>query len=428
MSLLDKLSDPAVWEGFYSYKTGLACPKAFTKELREFIDGKRYLPVSERLFDVPSFPLPRKAVISKMGSTKKRTVYIYPEPENTVLKLLTYLLLRKYDGIFSGNLYSFRPGRSAKDAMRKLIRTPGIRGLYAYKVDISNYFNSVDLSLLLPALKETLSGDPELYLFLSGLLKVPLVLEEGKPVEEEKGIMAGTPLSSFYANLFLKKMDEWFEERRIPYARYSDDVIVFADSPEKAEEYADVIRSFLSGRCLSVNPVKEEFFTPETGFTFLGFSYRNGAVDIAPATIRKLKDKMRRKARALERWRDRNGLERERAAKAFIRVFNRKLMESSPDNDLSWSRWFFSVINRTDSLQVIDRYAADNVRFLLTGKRTKGRFNARYTDLKALGFQSLVHAFYAFEKEEREKTSGKNAGGNEPQDPGNQTGSADNAK
>ena len=428
MSLLDKLSDPAVWEGFYSYKTGLACPKAFTKELREFIDGKRYLPVTERLSDVPSFPLPRKAVISKMGSKKKRTVYIYPEPENTVLKLLTYLLLRKYDGIFSGNLYSFRPGRSAKDAMRKLIRTPGIRGLYAYKVDISNYFNSVDLSLLLPAMKDTLTDDHELYLFLSGLLEVPFVLEEGEPAEEEKGIMAGTPLSSFYANLFLKEMDEWFEARRIPYARYSDDVIVFADTPEKTEEYADVIRTFLSERCLSVNPAKEEFFTPETGFTFLGFSYKNGAVDIAPATIRKLKDKMRRKARALERWRDRNGLERERAAKAFIRVFNRKLMESSPDNELSWSRWFFSVINRTDSLQVIDRYAADNVRFLLTGKRTKGRFNARYADLKALGFQSLVHAYYAFEKEEREKTSGQNAGGNDPQDPGDQTGSADSAK
>ena len=408
--MLDLLSDPEVWERFYQYKTNLACPKAFAKELRGFIDGEEYLPVIENLKKGAPFPIPKKAVISKMGSKKKRVVYIYPEPENTVLKLLTYLLLRKYDGIFAGNLYSFRPGRTAKDAMRKLIRTPGIRQKYAYKVDISNYFNSVDLSILLPVLEATLSDDPRLFSFLHRLLTEPFVLENGRQVREEKGIMAGTPLSSFYANLFLKEMDAWFEERQIPYARYSDDVIVFAATREETERYAEVIRRFLEDRSLTVNPAKEEYYTPETGFTFLGFSHHAGAIDIAPATVRKLKDKMRRKARALERWRARNGLDRERSAKAFIRVFNRKLMESSPDNDLSWSRWFFSVINRTESLQVIDRYAADEVRFLLTGKRTKGRFNARYADLKALGFKSLVHAYYAFEENEK-KTSGTGTGG-----------------
>ena len=408
---MELLSDPEVWERFYQYKTNLACPKAFQKELREFIDGRKYLPVTEAVRSGAPFPIPRKAVISKMGSKKKRTVYIYPEPENTVLKLLTYLLLRKYDGLFAGNLYSFRPGKTAKDAMRRLVRTPGIRQKYAYKVDVSNYFNSVDLKVLLPELESVLSDDPKLCAFLKSLLTERFVSENGRIVAEEKGIMAGTPLSSFYANLFLRDLDRRFESRAVLYARYSDDVIVFADTGEEAERHAAFIRSFLKERGLSVNPAKEDFFTPETGFTFLGFSYRDGAIDVAPATIRKLKDKMRRKARALERWRARNGLDRTRSAKAFIRVFNRKLMESSPDNELSWSRWFFSVINRTEGLRTIDRFAADEVRYLLTGKRTKGRFNARYEDLKAIGFRSLVHAYYAFEKDERKKTSGAAAGG-----------------
>lgn len=402
--MLSKLRDPEVWEKFLAYKTSLACPKAFAEELRAFLDRKAYLPVVSRIQSGERFPLPRRAVISKMGSKKKRTVYIYPEPENTVLKLLTYLLLRRYDGVFSKNLYSFRPQKSAKDAMRFLMRVPGLSKMYAYKVDIHNYFNSVDLELFLPMLRETVSGDQALETFLVELLTEPEVLEKDHPIKEEKGIMAGTPLSSFYANLFLKDMDRLFAEKGILYARYSDDVIVFGRTREETEIYAVIIREFLASRHLTVNPDKEAFYLPENGFTFLGFSYREGAVDIAPATLQKLKDKMRRKARALERWRARNGLPREKAARAFIRIFNRKLMESSPDNDLTWSRWFFSVINRTESLRTIDRYAADEVRYLLTGKRTKARFNARYEDLKALGFRSLVHEYYAFEKKETSPT------------------------
>ena len=76
-----------------------------------------------------------------MDTQKKRIVYTYPYAENTVLKLLAYLLLRKYDSVFSDGLYSFRPNKTAKDAVRRLIRTPRINEMYSYKADISNYFN-----------------------------------------------------------------------------------------------------------------------------------------------------------------------------------------------------------------------------------------------------------------------------------------------
>ena len=81
-------------------------------------------------------------------------------------------------------------------------------------------------------------------------------------------------------------------------------------------------------------------------------------------------------------------------AAAFIRVFNRKLLESPEGSELSWSYWFFSVINTADSLQEIDAYAQDCLRFLVSGKRTKGRYDVRYEDLKKLGYRSLVNAYY----------------------------------
>ena len=406
MSLMDLLSRPECWERFYEYKISLACPKDFAARLRTFIDRKAYIPVCERIRSGAPFPLPRKAVISKMSSSKKRTVYIYPEPENTVLKLLTWLLLRRYDALFSDGLFSFRPGRSAKDAIRRFQRVPGIRGLYSYKADISNYFNSVPVPRLLPMLEGVLGEDAELFSFLRSLLEEPEVLDRGLRITEEKGIMAGTPLSAFYANLYLKDLDCIFPERGIPYARYSDDIILFARTREETEAHAALIKEFLTEKGLSINPGKEAFAGPEDGWIFLGFSYKDGTVDIAPASVTKLKAKMRRKTRALSRWARRNGVSGERAAKAFIRVFNRKLLESPGDSELSWSYWFFPVMNTDKSLRVIDAYARECIRFLVSGTRTKSRFSVRYGDLKGLGYKNLVHEYYSMKQKAAPSSDG----------------------
>ncbi len=395
MSLLDLLTDKSVWNKFYEYKLSLACPKRFAGELRRFIDEERYLPVSAAIGEGREFPLPRKSVISKMGSDKKRVVYTYPPDENTVLKLLTWLLLRRYDGLFAGNLYSFRPGRTAKDAVRGLLRTRQVFRMHSYKVDVHDYFNSVPVERLLPMLREALADDEGLYAFLEALLTEPRVLDRGRVITERKGIMAGTPLSSFCANLYLSGLDRQFWKAGIPYARYSDDIIVFAPDAEALRRMADRIRGCLAELSLTVNPAKEHFGQPGEGFVFLGFACREDRVDIAPATVRKLKQKMRRKRDALMRWQLRNGFGGEKAAKAFIRIFNRKLLESPRDNELSWSSWFFPVIDTADSLHEIDLYAQDCLRYLLSGRHTKSRFNVRYGDLKALGYRSLVNAYYA---------------------------------
>ena len=394
MSMLDMLTDEKVWQKFYRYKTSLVCTKSDIKRLESFINGREYLAVCSAIKNKQPFPLPEKAVINKNHSNKKRIIYMYPEKETIVLKLLTYLLTRKFDGIFAGNLYSFRPCKTAKDAVRRLINTPGIHSKYSYKADISNYFNSISINLLLPRLKKVLWDEPELYDFLRGLLRVGEVIDRGKVISEEKGIMAGTPLSAFYANLYLSELDKWFDERNIIYARYSDDIIVFASGESELYEYSQHIKEQLAQNQLAINPDKECFAKPGDGFTFLGFRAETDKVDIAPVTLSKLKGKMRRKTRALYRWSRKNHISGEKAAAAFIRIFNRKLLESPEKSELSWSYWFFSVITTDESLRLIDTYSQDCLRFLISGKRTKARFNVRYADLKKLGYRSLVHEYY----------------------------------
>lgn len=396
MNILSSLHDHEVWMDFCAKKAaGGHTGKRELHALEKFIETQAYLPYADIAQAGQCFSPPKKVAISKMGSDKKRIVYIFPVQERTVLKLITYLMQRKYDQLFAPNLYSFRPGVGVRNAVDHLRKIPGIFQMWAYKVDIRDYFNSIPVERMIATLQQKLPDEPELIRFLAGLLKNPTVLLDDAPiVDTAKGIMAGTPISTFLANLYLSELDWEFYKSGIPYARYSDDIIVFAPSEDRLEEAICRIRSFLDQCGLTVNPKKENRFSPAEPWIFLGFQLSNDRIDVAPVSIEKLKAKMRRKTRALKRWADKKGLPGTHAAKAFIRTFNRKLFENPIDHELTWARWYFPMLTTADSLRQIDQYAQDCIRYLATGTRTKAAYNFRYADMKQLGYVSLVNRYY----------------------------------
>ena len=393
--MLNLLSRRDIWQEFQEYKlSGGHLSKKDERALSEFIESRGYLPAVEKILRGEGFAPPKKTAISKMSSEKKRIVYPYGEDENWVLKLLTYLLQRKFDYLFAYNLYSFRPRKGVRDAVKRLVRTPGIRQMWSSKVDISNYFNSVPVERLLPLLRETLRDEPGVFGFLEALLSNPLVNDRGTLIPETKGIMAGTPVSTFLANLYLAHMDHHFADAGVCYARYSDDIILFAASEATLETNIASIHHFLEDAGLTINHSKEARTAPGEMRTFLGICYQDGIIDVAPASVKKLKAKMRRKSRALVRWQVKKEATGVQAAKAFIRVFNQKLFENPLEHELTWVRWYFPLINTATSLKAIDAYSQSCIRYLATGKHTKAAYNFRYEQMKELGYISLVNRFY----------------------------------
>ena len=47
-----------------------------------------------------------------------------------------------------------------------------------------------------------------------------------------------------------------------------------------------------------------------------------------------------------------------------------------------------------DRVRVLDQYAQQCIRYLVTGKHTKAAFNCRYGDIKELGYVSLVNCYH----------------------------------
>lgn len=398
MGLLEELSEERNWYALYEYKKEKQhLSKQDEQALLTFMQEKRYLPLTTALAagKMPFAP-PTKKLVNKMNSAKKRVVYSFGEDETWVLKLMSHLLYR-YDAVMPDNLYSFRKHYGVKRAIHSLTERKGIDELYCYKADISNYFNSIDIGRLLPMLEEIMQEDERLYRFFGELLTTDEAYYEGNLIREQRGIMAGCPVAPFLADIYLMELDRRFETEGIPYARYSDDIICFADSSEQLEEYRRTIVQFIELYGLSINSSKESYSAPGEVWEFLGIAYQEGRIDLSDATIEKMKGKIRRKARAICRWKNKKDVPAQTAIKTYLHIFNRKFFDEqgkNDANDLTWSRWFFPIINVDTSLKKIDEYLQQYARYIATGRHNKENYRIDYAQLKQCGYRSLVHEYY----------------------------------
>jgi len=393
-SILTQLTRQEAWEEFLAYRLmkGRFNWHAFD-EADRFVEQEAYLHLAQRIAQGEGLGIPTKKIVNKMGSGKKRVVYSFAPDEMVILKLIAFRLYQ-YDACFTPNCYAFRRGVKASDAIFSIRRAIGDRKMWAYKLDIHDYFNSISIDILLPMLEEMLADDQPLYRFFEKMLTDNRVVSGGETIAERHGVMAGVPTAPFLADVYLKEVDRYFHDAHVIYARYSDDIILFAPDRETLMVYKAQMAEFLRKYRLEVNPDKEKIYSPDDAYEFLGFRCHAHDIDISEATKKKMKGKIKRATKSLMRWRIRNHMEPEKAMKGLINHFNRVFFESDDTETLTWARWFFPVINQTDGLKEIDHYLQQNIRYLGTGKHNKSNYKTDYAQLKQMGYKSLVNEYY----------------------------------
>ncbi len=346
-----------------------------------------------------SLDCPTRSEISKLGSAKKRVVYIFPEHDAILLKLLNFTLSRMEIGL-GPDCLAFRPGFSAQAAFRRMTAAAS-RDMCCVRVDIRNYFNSIPVDQLADVVTESLSFWPAARDAIIEILRNPWVIDNGiRRMDPAKGAMAGMPLAPLLANLYLKDFDREVGALGSVYARYSDDIILFC-RPEDAEEILGKMEQLLVRRGLTMNREKTRIAAPGDPWEFVGFSYCNGEIDLSEAAIRKMQGKISRAARRLYRWKVRKNASTERAVRAMIRKFQFKFYGTGrEDDELTWSRWYFPTVTKSDGLLRIDRHFQEWTRYLATGRHTKKNHAAvPYASLRSWGYVPLVSAFYKRERD-----------------------------
>lgn len=353
--------------------------------------------------------LPERVRISKLGTDKKRVIYVYPIEDRLMLKAVHYCLARTDVGL-SPNCMAFRPGFSIHGAFRSIVQRHRSDHT-CIRIDIKNYFNSIPVDRMACILEESIPYEPGLIASVNRMLCGKEVIENGRRIRDDgKGVMAGMPLSPFLANLYLTPFDRKAQTWAPVYARYSDDMIFFC-APEEAKSLWLKIEEELFACGLEMNEEKSAIIPPGRAWEFLGLSCGNGRVGLSSGSIRKMKGKISRAARKLYRWKIRKDASTERAARAMIRKFQFKFYGTgSEDDERTWSRWYFPLITDAADLREIDAYMQEMIRYLESGRHTKKNYRTLpYRKMKEWGYIPLTAAYYRNEKGKSDEGNAKAA-------------------
>lgn len=394
-SLLDCINDDSIWRAFIQRKESVNPDDPDVNLLKSMFNDEKCRSTCEMISSGDyRFSIPVKNMIPKGNSGKMRTIYQFKKDEMITLKIIADQLYQ-YDWLFSDNLYSFRRNVHVGSAIKRLFSVRNLKGMWGYKADIHNYFNSIPVEILLDSLKSDLSDD-KLFEMFRRILSDDRVRFKGEIIDEQKGVMAGIPISAFLANYYLKDVDEQFSKMDCIYMRYADDILILSKSKDSLMEFRDVLLSSIKEKGLDMNPKKEFFFTPGEKFDFLGFQISEECIDISTNTIHKMKDKIRRSSRKIRRWMLKKNAPVEGTIRALIRCYNETFYGRS-SGELSWGAWYFTTITTSKSLHEIDIYFQDWIRYVATGRHSKKNHAiVSYDLMRSCGYVPLVSEYFNF--------------------------------
>lgn len=187
------------------------------------------------------------------------------------------------DHTFSPSSFAFRPGRSVHDAIES-VRAAITSGLgWVARTDVRKCFATVDHEILRRMLGERF-GNPDIVRLLMGWVEADVVGDD-VATTGWVGIEQGAPISPFLANLYLDALDRALDRRDIRFARYADDIVLFAATAEDADEALRLVASVLrSTLAMSPKSAKTHRFAPGEPIEFLGFRFEND--DVHPGADR----------------------------------------------------------------------------------------------------------------------------------------------
>lgn len=261
---------------------------------------KRLSTLSEQLQQGQYEPMGiRRVYIPKLGSHELRPLGIPTIRDRVVQTALRSVIEPIFERDFSANSYGFRPGRGAKDALRRVDELLKAGKAWVVDVDISRYFDTIPHEPLLKEVEKKIADGRVLELIQRYLKQQVLEAIPSAATEPEQGTPQGAVISPLLANIYLHPVDKKMEEKGYAMVRYADDCVVLCDTQQEAERALEQLREQMEQRGLTLHSEKTKLVdaTAPGGFDFLGYHFEQGKRSPRAKSLRKHKDTIRERTR-----------------------------------------------------------------------------------------------------------------------------------
>ncbi|MFH1747688.1 MAG: group II intron reverse transcriptase/maturase [Planctomycetota bacterium] len=306
-SLMDKVYAPraltASWQQVRSNRGSGGVDRETVQQFSRHAE-KRLGSLSQSLKDGSYQPLPVRRVYIPKPDGARRPLGIPAVRDRIVQGALRNVLEPIFEGEFCEHSYGFRPGRGAKDALRRVdgLLSKGCR--YVVDADVKSYFDTIPHDRLM-ALVEGRVADGRVLSLIRAFLKQG-VLDGMRAWTPAQGTPQGAVISPLLANIYLHPLDSLMRGAGHEMTRYADDFVVLCRTLDEAERALTMIRQWVEQAGLLLHPDKTRIvdMNEPGGFDFLGYHFeRSGGdptrIDRRPrhGSLRKFKDTIRRKTK-----------------------------------------------------------------------------------------------------------------------------------
>lgn len=235
----------------------------------------------------------RREWIPKPGSKEKRPLGIPTVRDRVVEKALQMSLQPIFEREFAEQSYGFRPGRSCKDALRRVDQLLKQGHTWVVDADLKSYFDTIPHEQLLKLIEEKVADGRVLELIRKYLKQG--VLEEMREWQPEAGTPQGAVISPLLSNIYLNPLDHLMEANGVEMVRYADDFVVLCRSEAEAQGALARVQQWTAEAGLTLHPEKTRIVdaTQPGGFDFLGYHFERGQKRPRRKSLKKFKDTIR---------------------------------------------------------------------------------------------------------------------------------------